>query len=324
MKCPKCNYLGFETGDRCRNCGYDFSLAVPSLNVTAGDADLTLRVAEQDGSAAPGWLDSVELHGTPGADDLHDVPPATTPAASPVPADLPRVSTSRPAVESALPLFTPTAEDDPDEPLIRLPMAPRPPLAVRRTPDVPRLRAVPKPVPRPREPEPVLEFAADLQDAPAAGLEPQTRSRQAAPTSNSPLAAPGARIAAAGIDHAILLGIDAAVIYLTVRMAGLTMSEWTLLPLAPLVAFLVLVKFGYFSAFTAVGGQTIGKMAAQVRVVADSGGAVDAGVAMTRAIIGTLTAATFGLGFLPALVAADRRALHDRLAGTRVVSQRPA
>ena len=26
MKCPKCDYLGFETGDRCRNCGYDFSL----------------------------------------------------------------------------------------------------------------------------------------------------------------------------------------------------------------------------------------------------------------------------------------------------------
>ena len=27
MKCPKCGYLGFESGDRCRNCGYDFSLA---------------------------------------------------------------------------------------------------------------------------------------------------------------------------------------------------------------------------------------------------------------------------------------------------------
>ena len=26
MKCPKCRYIGFETGDRCRNCGYEFSL----------------------------------------------------------------------------------------------------------------------------------------------------------------------------------------------------------------------------------------------------------------------------------------------------------
>ena len=27
MKCPKCGYLGFEHVDRCRNCGYDFSLS---------------------------------------------------------------------------------------------------------------------------------------------------------------------------------------------------------------------------------------------------------------------------------------------------------
>ena len=26
MKCPKCGYLGFEHVDRCRNCGYEFSL----------------------------------------------------------------------------------------------------------------------------------------------------------------------------------------------------------------------------------------------------------------------------------------------------------
>ena len=26
MKCPKCGYLGFEDMERCRNCGYDFSL----------------------------------------------------------------------------------------------------------------------------------------------------------------------------------------------------------------------------------------------------------------------------------------------------------
>jgi len=30
MKCPKCGYLGFEHVDRCRNCGYEFSLAAPA------------------------------------------------------------------------------------------------------------------------------------------------------------------------------------------------------------------------------------------------------------------------------------------------------
>ena len=28
MKCPKCNYIGFRAEERCKNCGYDFSLAV--------------------------------------------------------------------------------------------------------------------------------------------------------------------------------------------------------------------------------------------------------------------------------------------------------
>ena len=34
MKCPKCGYLGFASVDRCKNCGYDFSLV--------GHADLPL------------------------------------------------------------------------------------------------------------------------------------------------------------------------------------------------------------------------------------------------------------------------------------------
>ena len=51
MKCPKCGYLGFDNVDRCRNCGYDFSLAreisVPELPLrpepqTDGFADLAL------------------------------------------------------------------------------------------------------------------------------------------------------------------------------------------------------------------------------------------------------------------------------------------
>ena len=28
MKCPKCSYLDLKSVDRCKNCGYDFSLMV--------------------------------------------------------------------------------------------------------------------------------------------------------------------------------------------------------------------------------------------------------------------------------------------------------
>src|SRR4029079_6281029 len=30
MKCPKCQYISFESSERCRNCGYEFSLAIDS------------------------------------------------------------------------------------------------------------------------------------------------------------------------------------------------------------------------------------------------------------------------------------------------------
>ena len=40
MKCPKCNYLSFEAGERCRNCGYDFSLSAPPPDDPAGDLPL--------------------------------------------------------------------------------------------------------------------------------------------------------------------------------------------------------------------------------------------------------------------------------------------
>ena len=69
MKCPKCGYLGFETTDRCRNCGYDFSLAAPApavelplRGVAAPDAplvDLELREDEPptaDIAEPPYWL----------------------------------------------------------------------------------------------------------------------------------------------------------------------------------------------------------------------------------------------------------------------------
>ena len=132
---------------------------------------------------------------------------------------------------------------------------------------------------------------------------------------------PGARMIAMLTDHVILLGIDAAVVYFTVRMAGLTMSEWRLLPVAPMLAFLGLLKVSYFYAFTAVGGQTIGKMAVGTCVVGDDGHPVDAARAMRRTSAGIVSFLLLGLGFVPALFG-DHRALHDRLAGTRVVRLR--
>jgi uncharacterized RDD family membrane protein YckC len=123
------------------------------------------------------------------------------------------------------------------------------------------------------------------------------------------------------IDYLILLGIDAAVVYFTVRMASLAPNEWRLLPVLPMLTFLCLLKVAYFYAFTALGGQTIGKMAVGTSVVTDEGKPVDAAHAMRRTSAGALSFLLLGLGFVPALFG-DGRALHDRLSSTRVVRLR--
>ncbi len=46
MKCPTCGYIGFETSDRCRNCGYDFALA----NQAPPAPELSLHADEMEGA----------------------------------------------------------------------------------------------------------------------------------------------------------------------------------------------------------------------------------------------------------------------------------
>ena len=343
MKCPKCDYLGFETGDRCKNCGYDFSL----LSVQSEPPDYEIHPASIDDVPVHDIRDegndvvddALRITLTPerpfGEESSLELGPdfakaVTTPGpeASPVVPFIPSAATS--TSDAALPLFTPAREDEEDdEPLIKLPAAPRPPLAVRRTPDTPRLRAVPRrsfneggPRPSSRQSSaPGLQFAEELEPETPEPAPPQRAEPVAPGIITGQPGRPAARIVAVLIDYLILLGIDAAVVYFTVRMAGLAPNQWRLLPVAPMLTFLGLLKVAYFYAFTAVGGQTIGKMAVGTCVVADGGRPVDAARAMRRTFAGLLSFLLLGLGFIPALFG-DHRALHDRLAGTRVVRLR--
>ena len=91
------------------------------------------------------------------------------------------------------------------------------------------------------------------------------------------------------------------------------------MPVVPLALFLMLVKGSYFSVFTMLGGQTVGKMTTGIRVVTDTDRAVEPARAVQRTLGARASVAPVGLGFAPVLFAGDRRALHDRVAGTRVV-----
>jgi uncharacterized RDD family membrane protein YckC len=290
MKCPKCQYISFDSGDRCRNCGYDFSLA-DAAETAASSAPVDLPI--QDGTEPVGPLADLSLNETP-----------------------------------ALPLFTGNRRD-PDAPLVAPGAAPRAPLAVRRA-----APAAPRPRPR-REhipPEPRLALdTADLGPAvpePAAQLAHDDRvdpiMENPGSATGLPLATVGARLAGGAVDVVLLGGIDLAVLYFTLRICDLTFGQTLVLPVVPMVAFFVLLNGGYLAAFVAASGQTIGKMAAGTRVVSADAGAgegdrVSLEQAALRAAVSVVSALPLGLGFLPALFSRERRALHDRLADTRVV-----
>jgi len=291
MKCPKCGYVGFESVTRCRNCGYELSLAAPHV------PELTIR-DEADKQESP-------------PDDL-----ALVNAPAPEAPNSTLLQNFDRALGHGVRTFTPdrTLFQESDEPMIRRASPPRTPLSVRRaTPEVPRVRTQSK--------MPMLELGSDqlegerahrtrsmMQDRPsdseAADLEPASMM---------------SRFLAAAVDLSILAVIDVVVIYFTMQICGLTMADVSVLPKGPLLAFLLVQNGGYLVAFTA-GGQTLGKMAAGIKVVpSESDATLDVGHSILRTAVWAVLVIPAGLGFLTAFLSHDRRGLHDRCAGTRVV-----
>lgn len=343
MKCPKCGYLGFETTDRCRNCQYDFSLAPfrPETELTLHDrgadspgADLDLPPLARGTETPSTSLDLDRLFGE--AEPVAPAPLASSTrleaartygiADEPTGADddaddaLSEYATTDADIPRE-PLREPEADDDEDSlPFDDVPIVPPPaartPLAVRRsTPELPRNR--PRTSRMPRTDSLNLEPASDAKGSAAAAAVSETIA--------SLLETPSlvARVGAAVIDAVLLTGINLAVIYLTLRVTGLqnSMTDLRLLPPIPFVGFLAVLTFGYVAAFTVGGGQTIGKMMLNLRVIGDDGRPVDAAGGVLRAAGCMLVPMTLGVSYLPAIFTSDHRALHDRIAGTRVVRE---
>jgi uncharacterized RDD family membrane protein YckC len=294
MKCPKCQYISFESGHRCRNCGYEFSLAVDPA-----DLDLPIRTGNEPIGPLSDFSFDESLSAVPAATD------STGPGD-----DAGRIL--------ELPLFGHPGRDD-DTPLVSLPASPRAPVSVRKSTVA---RAAPQ---RPAfdEPELDLEPAPPPRRAAAPRPAPPPPADDEGAEVQSESASAGARLLGAIIDLSLLGAIDAAVLYFTLRLCGLTFSDAAEIPVMPFAAFIALLNGGYMAAFTAAGGQSLGKMIAGIKVVTmdDSGSSdrVPLGQAVLRAAGYLVSALPAGLGFLPALVGPERRAVHDRLAHTRVV-----
>ena len=281
MKCPKCGYLGFDDVERCRNCGYDFSL------VPAPDPELEIR----SGAPAPAVLDDLAL--IDGAQGTDTSSPAPTP------------------MLTRLPLFG--GASDEDLPLITKVSPPRPPLAVRRaTPDLPR--------PRPEASRPTMLDLSEPASERRSNLTARHRVPPAEPEVEGTMPAGIlSRFVAVGIDLSVLMAIDVLVLYFTLEICGLTAADLGVLPKVPLIAFFVVQNGGYLVVFTA-GGQTLGKMAMGIKVISTGrNGQVDVPHSLLRTALWLVLAIPAGLGFLTALFSPERRGLHDRFAGTRVI-----
>jgi uncharacterized RDD family membrane protein YckC len=325
MKCPKCGYLGFETTDRCRNCNYDFSLAErpPATRELSlrderdsdsalADFDLSGAAASMAVSTAPSVDLRIDAEATgtitPSEDDFEPLK------------DAPRSPVAKPTLPTPTdePAARPRSSDD-ARPTVSAPRPAGEPLSVRRaTPEVARPRPTRSSARAARAHEPTL-LDGVAEPAPAgATFTP------AAAHAVEHSAGAVARVSAALIDIVLLAGIDAVVVLLTARATGLSTSpeDLAVLGSVPFGAFLGLLALGYLVGFTAGGGQTIGKMAFGLRVVDEDGSPVDLTGAVLRSTGALAAALTLGLLYVPALVTSDRRALHDRFAGTRVVKVR--
>jgi uncharacterized RDD family membrane protein YckC len=304
MRCPKCRYISFDDNDRCRNCGYDFSLIQ-----TDPPLDLPIRSDE-----AVGPMTDLRLADQPlsQAQRRRGVAASLTPSIAADPSPAARRSLVPGGFD--LPLFN-DARDD--LPLVSANTPPRAPLAVRRAAPVPTRPRVDEPV----QEEPALEFAESAEAAHRQESERLPRSVGVVDT--EAIASAGPRLLGAVIDVLIVGAIDTAVLYFTLQLCGLPFGEFRALPVAPFVAFLLMLNGGYVTMFTAARGQTIGKMLAGTRVVpaapADVPRRLAFGTAAVRAAACLVSLVPAGAGFFMALFRADGRALHDAVADTRVI-----
>ncbi len=90
----------------------------------------------------------------------------------------------------------------------------------------------------------------------------------------------------------------------------------------PLLQLWLLFLTGvYFCYCWTRGGQTLPMKTWRIRLVATGGGPVALKTAVVRYMLALLSLGACGLGFAWCLIDRDRQFLHDRIAGTRIVSQ---
>jgi uncharacterized RDD family membrane protein YckC len=125
------------------------------------------------------------------------------------------------------------------------------------------------------------------------------------------------RLVALLLDVVLLAGVQASLSAIGRRAWGPGADE-AAVTRGLVVMFTALFALLYSTVLHAAGGQTIGKMLVGARVIGLDSAPLPLGAAFLRALGYVVSVLPFGLGFLMAGLRADKRALHDLIAGSRV------
>ena len=337
LHCPQCN-ADYRKGDLyCRQCGQNVAPAAPAKAVCASCGTvvpLPAKFCNACGKELPPGSASVP-------------PPAEAPA---------EIAIAKPADEAASP--SPEAAPEAAAPARH---EPAPPAAVDPAPPPPpapaspaRVHTEPPPMPAAKPtPAPGVRAAAAMAFAPPAPRRdahapaPPPRRSPAGPMSIPPrpvavgpggtaslagvpgLDAPVLSRLAAGVIDIVIVGTVQALLMIPVmrhwwaRELPATPNDVPYLPiLLSLGAIPLIIALGgaYYAFFWGVRGATPGKQMLGLAVAAEDGSIP---IGMSRATLRVLgycaSTALLGIGFL--MIAFGGTALHDRMAGTRVVTR---
>ena len=180
--------------------------------------------------------------------------------------------------------------------------------------DLAAVSAVPVPAVEPAPPPAASPSASPSASTDAARATTTEAPRVPAPMATGPLQPAGfwSRAGAVLIDVVLVMVAEVAFGFV---MWALTDDR---LAAAASRAFRFLASPCYFVFLHWARGQTLGKMVFRIRVVMLNGAPLSFGLSVLRHLGSWLSAAILGIGYLLAAFRADKRALHDLIAGTRV------
>lgn len=142
-----------------------------------------------------------------------------------------------------------------------------------------------------------------------------------------PVAAPGTpRLPGArGVTRSVCLIYEALLLFAVLFAASFVyLLLFRALSFAPprsvLQAYLAVVAGAYFVGQWTRGGQTLPMKTWRIKLVSRNGGAVSCRQALVRYVVAVAGSLALGAGYLWALIDTEGQFLHDRLAGTRVIS----